>query len=158
MLVNVEVGEHAISTMSILSSRLLKTSFTGCKSTAVSVAAFASFRARGGKISLEAQFFTDKMSCFVVSRGCVVHVVVWLQVEVKVEVVEFPVHFPQGSKLWESASGPVAPQGPFILSRKLLKEAHRTFSRPPPPRPSSTAAHPCSPRSRPRSARSPLSV
>ena len=66
--------------MSILPSMLLKTSFTGGKSTAVRVAAFACFCARGGKISLEAQFLTDKMSSFVLSRGCIVHVVVRLQV------------------------------------------------------------------------------
>ena len=75
--VKVEVGLQATSIRSNLASVARNRSVTGAMTTAESVAAFANFFANGGKISLEKVFFTDKMSCIVVSDAVVgvVHVV-----------------------------------------------------------------------------------
>ena len=76
--VKVEVGLQATSIKSNWDSVALNTSVTGPRTIADSVAAFANFFAKGGKISLVKQFFTDKMS-FVVSDAVVdVVLVSWM--------------------------------------------------------------------------------
>ena len=60
--VKVEVGLRATSIKSNWDSAALNASVTGPRTIADSVAAFANFFAKGGKISLVKQFFTDKMS------------------------------------------------------------------------------------------------
>ena len=100
---------------------------------------FCQLSCQGRQDLLGGTVLDGQNSSFVLSGGCVVHVVVRLQV--RCQFGSCWIHSPifKGFKaIWV--------QGLFSLSRKLFSEAQRPLSCPPLPRPSSKAA-PCSARS-----------